>query len=180
MASTSKRRPLPALVALLALLLLTGLVWWRVIGRSGGSAGARPTCASSPAPAVRLPATRSVAVQVLNSTTRVGIAAKARAALQAAGFLVPAPARNDNKINTNKISVVAQIRFGPKGRAQATLVHYYFPGATLVQTTTTSSAVVVSLGKAYRQVATPAAVAKALKAAHAVSGTPAPAATAAC
>ena len=34
MASTTVRRPLPALIALLALLLLTGIVWWRVINRN--------------------------------------------------------------------------------------------------------------------------------------------------
>src|SRR3982750_2962517 len=39
MASTLLRRPLPALIALFALLLLTALVWWRVLHRADESAG---------------------------------------------------------------------------------------------------------------------------------------------
>ena len=37
MAEGTVRRPLPALIALLALTLLTALVWWRVLHRGGSS-----------------------------------------------------------------------------------------------------------------------------------------------
>lgn len=176
MASTTTRRPLPALVALVALLLLTGLVWWRVLNRGGASAsgsGAGPTCVVH-TPAVTLPAQRSVLVQVLNSTTRQGIGARARTALLDAGFDVPTAAVNDNKRYQNKIAGVAQIRFGPTGRTGAILLRYYLPGATLSATKSTTRVVVVSLGRKYIRVASPTVVQAALKKAHAVAGSPTP------
>ena len=162
MASTITRRPLPALVMLLALLALTGVVWWRVLHRSTDSTTAapvRPTCA--PTPSAAASATRTIAppssvtVAVLNSTQRSGIGAKARATLIQDGFKVPMNAANDT---SGTIASTAQIRYGPADADAATLLGYYFPGATLVRTRTTSAVVTVSLGQKYTAVATPAAV----------------------
>src|SRR3954454_18344971 len=89
-ASHLTRRPLPALVALIALLLFTGLVWWRGMHRGDSKPPACPTpTTSSSSPAAALPAPAEVTVQLLNSTTRAGIAAKARTTLVAAGFNSP-------------------------------------------------------------------------------------------
>jgi hypothetical protein len=149
------RRPLPALIALLALLLLTALVWWRVLNRDSGSA-ASSNCPTPSAPAAQLPGPNRVTVQVLNATSRNGIAGKARARLVADGFNSPRPAGNDKpKV---KIRGVAQIRFGPRGRNGATLLHYYFPGARLVPSKSKSAIVVVSLGEKYRGIASASAV----------------------
>jgi hypothetical protein len=159
------RRPIPALVALAALLVLTGLVWWRVLNRS--SADSASSC-PSPTPTVAmtvLPAPSSVTVQVLNATTHAGIATTTRTTLAGFGFLVPGLATND-KGNLNKIKGVAQIRYGPSSKDGATLLSYYFPGATLIPTASSSSTVLLSLGNAYQAVATPAAVALAMQAAH--------------
>lgn len=163
MASTLIRRPLPALVALLALFLLTSLVWWRVLHRGGETKAAARPCPSPTATQARLPAPGAVTVQVLNSTTRPGIGAKARSTLIADGFRVPASAKNDTAKERNKIKSSAEIRFGPTGKQAAALLRYYFPGAAMVTTTAGSSTIVVSLGTGYKRVAAAATVQAALK-----------------
>lgn len=162
MTSTPLRRPLPALIALLALLLLTALVWWRVLNRDNGSAASSSSnCPTPSAPAAHLPGPNRVTVQVLNATNRNGIAGKARTRLVADGFNSPRPAANEKpKV---KIRGVAEIRFGPRGRDGATLLRYYFPGARLVPSKAKSATVVVSLGEKYRGVASASSVTAALQ-----------------
>ncbi len=159
MPSPPKRRPLPALVFLLALTLLAALVWWRVLARSTGHASATPSCGSSTgAPAPReLPEQAAITVQVLNSTKRHGIAGAAQRVLVRDGFNAPAPAANDGKGfpgYSGVVKGVAEIRSGPNAIDGATLVQYYFPGAKLVQTNEKDSTVLVSLGLKYKRVAT--------------------------
>lgn len=178
MASTTVRRPLPALISLLALLLLTGIVWWRVVNRDNNSSGAScPSPSAAASQPAALPAPASITLQVLNATKRAGLAGKVRTSLQQYGFQVPAKAGNDpaNKV----IPTTAQIRFGPTGRQAATLLRYYFPGATLVPTTSPNATVVVSLGERYRAIATQAAVAAALRGDKLSVASPAPSPSAA-
>jgi hypothetical protein len=172
--SSAARRPLPALIALLALLVLTALVWWRVLHRgTGGSAGAAcPTPTSTPA-RVTLPAPASVTVEVLNSTNHSGIAAKARTTLVEDGFAVPSPAGNDTRYH-GKVLGVADIRYGPKAEQGALLLRYYLPGARLVANRGSSTTVVVSLGAKYRAIATPSAVQAALAKEHVALASAAP------
>jgi hypothetical protein len=159
-ASPSVRRPLPAVIALAALLLLTGIVWWRVLNRDTGSSGAS-TCPTESPPAVTLPAPNLVTVQVLNATDRTGIAEKARSTLVNDGFNSPNPAANDKpKV---KIPGVAQIRYGNKGTQGAKLLHYYLPKAKLVATKSKSATVIVSLGQRYKGVTSASAVTAALQ-----------------
>ncbi len=170
MANTIKRRPLPALVSLIALLALTGIVWWRVINRDTPS-DAQPSkqaqphsCTSSPVapPTKTLSAPATVTVRVLNSTDRRGIASKARASLLAAGFKVPDDAGNDRSVS---ITATAQIRYGKSGADAARLVHFYFPGAQLsLRKKTTTATVTVTLGNAYKSVASARAVREAMAA----------------
>jgi hypothetical protein len=159
LASTLTRRPLPALIALLALLLLTSLVWWRVMHRDDGSTAA----ASCPtrAPAQTLPAPATITVTVLNATKRNGIGARTRSALVEDGFNVPQAAANDK--SKAKVTGVAEIRYGATGKKGATLLRYYFPGARMVPTTSKTATVVVSLGTKYVRVAAASAVQAALK-----------------
>lgn len=162
MASSSARRPLPAVIALAALLLLTGIVWLRVLNRdSGGGAAGSSSCPTSAPSGASLPAPNLVTVQVLNATDRSGIAEKARSTLVNDGFNSPRPADNDSpKV---KIRGVAQIRYGRKGTTGAQLLHYYFPKAKLVPTRSKSATVVVSLGQRYRGITSSSAVAAALQ-----------------
>ena len=167
MTSPTQRRPLPALVFLLALCLLAALVWWRVLERGTGSASAKATtCPTTAAGKPKhLPEPAAVTLAVLNSTPRKGIAAAARTALLTDGFTIPEAAANDSAAagGHGVIAGVAEIRSGPLGAAGAQLVLYYFPGAKQVQTTATDGTVTVSLGSAYKAPASPAAVAAALK-----------------
>jgi hypothetical protein len=161
LASTLAKRPLPALVALLALLLLTSLVWWRVMHRGGGST-ASAACPSPTASAkATLPAPARITVTVLNATKRTGIAARARTTLVSSGFQVPSPAANDSP--KAKVLGTAEIRYGASAKPGATLLRYYFPGARLVPTASKTSVIVVSLGAKYRAVASAPAVQAALK-----------------
>ena len=167
--SAATRRPVPALLALIALLVLAGLVWWRVLHRGSGQAQARPpkSCAthSSPTPSSSpaLPAPNAVRIVVLNSTNRPGIAGKAQAALVKDGFRSPRPAAND-VAHYNKIRAVAQIRYGPDAKRAATLLHYYLPGSVLRQIHGQREVVTISLGKRYHQVASPGHVRAAMRA----------------
>ena len=166
MASTLARRPLPALISLLALLVLTALVWWRVLHRNDDSAsGAEkpcPTPTSTAATTTPLPAPQKVTVEVLNATNRTGIGGRARESLVADGFQIPRKAAND----TAKVPGVAEIRYGPAGTNAAKVLSYYLPGAKLVATQSRTATVVVSLGNRYTRVATPAAVQAAMAKDH--------------
>jgi hypothetical protein len=163
MADVKKRRPLPALICLLALTLLTALVWWRVLHRSDGKSEAKTNCPTQTTQAA-LPRPATVAVSVLNSTSRTGIAKSAAAALAKGGFTVSG---YGNDTGHAAIPGVAEIRYGPEQRGAATLLGYYLPGAKLVALTAPKdSTVIVSLGVKYRAVASAAAVKAAMSAAH--------------
>jgi hypothetical protein len=172
------RRPLPALVALVALLVLAGLVWWRVLHRGSGQAqaGPAPSCSTSRSPAPSsspaLPAPEAVRIVVLNSTNRPGIAGEAQAALVKEGFRSPRPAAND-VAHHNRIRAVAQIRYGPRTEPAAKLLHYYLPGSVLRRTHGTRAVVTISLGKRYHRVASPGQVHAAMRA-DGIGETPAP------
>jgi len=176
MATTITRRPLPALVSLLALLALTGIVWWRVANRDdAGHTSTKPThsptCRTSQAPQrVAAVAPKAVTVRVLNSTDRGGIAGKARTKLLSYGFHIPTAAANDSA--TVSIKQSAQIRYGTAGTAGARLLQHYFPGSVLSKIDSSSATVTVSLGDGYQGVASAARVkAELAKAAKSVSPT---------
>jgi LytR cell envelope-related transcriptional attenuator len=173
--SSMTRRPVPALVALLALLVLTGIVWWRVLHRDTTSNAGASCPTPTPTVTATLPAPSAVTVRVLNATDRTGIAAKARSTLVADGFAVPQPAGNDTRYK-GKVPGIADIRYGPKGKQAALLLRYYLPGARLMPTSSGSATVVVSLGARYRGVAAPATVQQALSRARIAVASASPAA----
>ena len=181
MTAPDRRRPLPALVAIAALTLLTALVWFRVLHRGAQTdhtvATTRSPCPTPTvsAPAV-LPKPGLVTLIVLNSTTRSGLAANARKALIADGFKVPAQAVNDGATygGHGQIAGVAEIRFGPSERLAAALVGYYLPGATMVQTDSSAPSVIVSLGSHFKTVLTAHAAGVAIAGAHVRITSPAP------
>lgn len=164
MSSPTKRRPLPALVLLIALTLLTSLVWWRVLHRDDGQAAAGSKCPKPGSSASLLPRPASVAVSVLNSTTRTGLARSTATTLTKIGFKVAGYANDLPKVH---VAGFAEIRFGPDQRKDAALLAYYFPGAKLVPLAADPHAiVVVSLGAKFKGVATARTAGAAMSSAH--------------
>lgn len=156
MSARSSRRPLPALVFVGALTILTVLVWYRVLNRSEGAATPSPTtCVTSSVPVKAptvLPYPGRVSVVVLNAANRDGLAAKTRKALRVRGFKVT-QIGNDGPAYGGRALYrgVGQIRFGPRGLAAATLLHYYLPRAAMRTTGATSATVTLALGSQFKQ-----------------------------
>lgn len=159
----STRRPLPALIFLLGLSLLTALVWWRVIHRtdSSNSSPSSQTCPTATQTVVPQPG--AVSVSVLNSTERAHLARTAADRLRKLGFHVTGYGNDDPGIVVNG---VAEIRYGPKGSQAATLLSFYLPGAVLVATQRSDSGVVVSLGTKYHALSSTAQAKQAMKSKH--------------
>ncbi|PZS16381.1 MAG: hypothetical protein DLM57_10475, partial [Pseudonocardiales bacterium] len=159
-----KRRPLPALILLVALTLLTSLVWWRVLHRDDGNAVAKVKCPTPTPSASVLPRPASVEVSVLNSTSRAGIAKATATTLTKNGFKVAGYGNDNPKVH---VAGIAEIRFGPNQKKDAALLAYYFPGAKIVPLAADPvGKVVVSLGLKFKAVATSAAAQAAMKAQH--------------
>ena len=179
MATSSARKPLPALAFLLALSILTALVWWRVLHRSDSSkaASSPPSCTASATPTVSVvPAPGAVTVTVLNSTDKTGLAAQVTGFLTTDGFKTGTPT-NDTSARS-PVAGVAEIRFGPTGAAAAKLLMFYVPGATLVpDATKTDASIDLAVGAKYTAVASTTDVAKALTSAK-LSQLPPPASSA--
>lgn len=175
MTSPGIRRPLPALIFVLALCLLAALVWWRVLNRDDPAPEHQATCSTTPAqPPTQLPKPAAVTLSVLNSTNHNGLGASVLALLKKDGFKIPAAAGND----TTPVAGVAEIRYGPTGTGGALLLAYYLPGSTLVTTDSANSTVVLSIGAKYKSLATAAAVTAKLKAdGITLAATPVPAPT---
>ncbi len=160
MSVATRRRPLPALAFLLALSILTGIVWWRVLHR------AEPTgTASSPTPSqsarctpgsrtVKLPTPSSVTVTVLNGAGREQLATKVSTQLKSRGFSTDTPG------NAPTLTGVGEIRFGTAGRPGATLLSYYLPGAKLAAASRRDAKVEVVLGSGFRSLASAATVSR--------------------
>jgi hypothetical protein len=154
MSAATRRRPLPALAFLLALSILTGIVWWRVLHRAESGETARTPGPTQSAPctsgakAVRLPTPRSVTVTVLNGAGRDQLANNVSSQLKSRGFTVGTPG------NTPALTGVGEIRFGTPGRAGATLLSYYLPGAKLTPATRRDARIEVLLGSGFRSLAT--------------------------
>jgi hypothetical protein len=172
MTAPDKRRPLPALVAIAALTLLTALVWFRVLHRGTEAAGTSETSTKPcPTPSVVaptvLPQPRLITLLVLNSTSRNGLAKGVKTLLTKDGFKV-AEATNDKTSygGHGVLPGIGEIRFGPSARAAATLLSYYVPGATLVPTDSSATSVILSLGAKYKALAPAASVSTALSTHH--------------
>ncbi len=110
-------------------------------------------------------------MNVLNSTQRAGLAATTATEFVKVGFKLAGPASNDTTSRA-PVAGVAELRFGPAGQASADLLKFYLPGAVEVLDPTRTGAVVdVALGAQFTALATPAAVAAALKAAQVTQAT---------
>jgi hypothetical protein len=162
MSTATRRRPLPALAFLLVLSVLTGIVWWRVLHRPEQSVTSKPPVVAGPtkctpgAKAVRLPTPASVTETVLNGAGRDLLATKVTSQLKSRGFTVGTPG------TTSALAGVGEIRFGTAGRAGATLLSYYLPGAKLATANRRDAKIDVVLGAGFRSLAAPETVSRAV------------------
>jgi hypothetical protein len=177
MTAPDKRRPLPALVVIAALTLLTALVWFRVLHRGTGTHEIITKPCPTPtvtAPSV-LPKPSLVTLIVLNSTTRNHLAAGAKQALVKDGFKVSLAGNDATAYGGHgALPGIGEIRYGPSAKAAATVLSYYVPGATMVATDSSATSVILSLGARYIAPAPAASVSAALASAHATVTSPAP------
>ncbi|CAN5556155.1 envelope integrity protein Cei [soil metagenome] len=161
MPASPTRRPLPALAFLLALTVLTAIVWWRVLHRNDAASStvAKPvpqvTC-STKGKKLTLPRAQAVTVRVLNGNGATGLAASVATQLKSRGFV------SSGTSDTSTLTGVAEIRFGKTGQSGATLLSFYLPGSKLVSISRPDATVDVALGKAFKSVASKAAVTAAI------------------
>lgn len=164
MSARSARRPLPALIFLIALAVLASIVWYRVDHRSQAEAASTPKptpCAT--ATTTVLPANSAVTVNVVNANGTNGLARSTLDAFTALGFVAGTTTTADQNSTD-----VATVTSGPTAAAAAKLVSFYVPGSTVAADGRTDATVTVTVGSKFTGVAT-AGVAKAALAAAKVT-----------
>jgi hypothetical protein len=153
------RRHQITLVAVLVLLLAAGVVaagyYTGRLGTSSGDVAVRPqpTC---PRPSARPTATLApskVRVNVYNTTTVNGLAARVAAGLRQRGFRVGAVANDPRGTHPAGTAVV---RYGSKGTAAARLVAGQVPRSTVQRDRRRSATVDLVLGRGFTALAPPA------------------------
>lgn len=153
MTAPHHRRPLPAVMFIGALTILTAIVWVRVLDRGTAAGDSGTSACTTPTPTLPrvLPYNTSISVIVLNSTDRANLAATTKTALQKLSFKVVSAANDEPSYGGHgEIAGVGEIRFGPSAAAAATVLHYYLPDAALVRTDSSSTTVIVSLGTKFK------------------------------
>jgi hypothetical protein len=106
--------------------------------------------------AVKLPTPASVTVTVLNGAGREQLASKVSSQLKSRGFATGAPG------NAPALTGVGEIRFGTPGRAGATLLSYYLPGAKLTAASRRDAKIELVLGSGFQSLASAATVTRAV------------------
>lgn len=165
MPTSTTRRPLPALAFLLALTVLTAIVWWRVLHRDTSSGAPHSTVAAAPTASstcsahkpVVLPKPAAVSVQVLNGNGQSGLAATVAGQLKALGFNSAGYGNASSPIAT-----AGELHYGAAGAPGAKLLSYYLPGFKLVPVSRAGATVDVVLGQAYKGLAAQKSVQAAL------------------
>jgi LytR cell envelope-related transcriptional attenuator len=170
---SSRRSPLPAVIAVvLALAVGVGGGWW-FAGRDKSTPAASPTTstsctshstakatakstakssAKSTAKAVALPNPRVIQVNVYNATTRSGLARSTSVLLAARGFAIGATA-NDPLNKT--VPGTAEIRFGRKGLLAAKVVAAQVPSPVMVRDLRPDASVDFVIGNTFTALNTP-------------------------
>ena len=164
------RRALPALTLLLALSVVAGLVWLRVLDRVDAGASQADGCSTSAAAG-------RMQVRVYNATGREGLAKTVATQLAGRGYAV-LTTENDPLSGVRPVEAAAEVRFGPAGRRVADQVRRQVPGATLYRDAREGTVVDLVLGERYRRLATPAELARGRQGIAAVPAQPTPAPTA--
>jgi hypothetical protein len=149
------RRPVPAVVLLVALSVLALVVWWRVLHRGGEATAV--ACPARTTTGVLALDPRRVRVRVYNATETSGLARKVADQLRRRGFSIAATS-NDPLTGTRAVRGVGELRYGALGADQARLVSWQFPGIRLAEDPRTDAIVDVAVGPGFRALASSAQV----------------------
>lgn len=160
------RRALPALALLLALSVVAGMVWLRVLDRVDAGASSSAACTTS-APG------NKVQLRVYNATAREGLAKTVATQLAGRGYAILA-AENDPLAGVRPVEGPAEVRFGPSGKKLAEQVRRQVPGATLYRDAREGAVIDVVLGDRYIRLSTPGELAKGRQGIAKVPAAPAP------
>ena len=177
MTAPPRRRALPAVIFIGILVVLTAVVWVRVLSGAASPGTSPSSSCTTPAPPVPsvLPRPTAVSVIVLNGTDRAKLAAHTKTGMTARGFRVVQIGNDEPSYGGHGILTgVGEIRYGPTAAAAAELVHYYLPGARMVATDSSASTVILALGTTFQHLLLPAQVASELAAHHARMTTSSP------
>jgi hypothetical protein len=145
----------PPLAFLLVLALAAAALWVYVLQKDDDGTTSASTCTAAPSLAPS-----SVTVQVLNASTKQGVATTVAKDLQQRGFKVGGAA-NDRPGRT--VTGVGEIRHGVRGAQAAAFLALYLPGSTDYQDTRATGTVDLVIGPAYVKLATDDQVAEALR-----------------
>jgi hypothetical protein len=126
---------------------------------SPGSSTPKPCVTATVRPGVVLPKPGTITANVYNSSDRRGLARTTADTLTGRGFVV---ARVANDPLAKGLTTIGEIRYGPKGKANAQLMAFYIVGATLVADKRADASIDVVVGGAFVAVADQATVTKAL------------------
>lgn len=154
----SSRRPIPPLILLVVLAVIALGVWFKVLQTEEARPAADDEACPTP-PAVTALDTATIEVRVLNATPTEGLAAQVTAEFQGRGFVVTA---TDNDRSGRTVAGVGELRYGPRGAAQAAYTALFVPGITLTRDTRADALLDVVLGPEYAGLAANEAVAEAL------------------
>lgn len=123
---------------------------------TGTSGTASPLTSKSPS---ALPKPKTITVNVYNSTSTGGLARKTANAMSSRGFTI-GTVGNDSA--PKPVLGVAEVRYGPKGQQQATVVAANVHGAKLVLDKRKTTDVDLAVGAKFKHLATTAQVKEAL------------------
>jgi hypothetical protein len=149
------------------LLVLFGATFGAIRLLKGGASADPAASGSTPGPCVSttvtagaaLPKPATVTANVYNATHRAGLARTTAATLKTRGFGIGSIA---NDPTGKSLTTVGEIRYGPQGKDNATLMRFYLVGATLVLDQRTDATIDVVLGAMYKGIADQKAINAAL------------------
>jgi hypothetical protein len=162
-----KRRPwATVIVVLLMMAVVFGGTYGAVVLLRGDAAKPEASAPTTQAcvtatvtPGASLPQPSTVTVNVYNATDRAGLAKRTADELKARGFGL---GRVANDPLGKSLTNVGEIRYGPTGADNATLLRFYVPKALMVQDERTDATVDLVLGVKYKALAPQKAVDAAL------------------
>ena len=171
-----RRKPIPAIVLAVLLVIAAIVVWVKVIDRADNTAAATacppvPAVGGKPAPQIGTPLAYNalakvtpmppseVQVAVWNASTKHGAAQTVITSLEQLGFTVPAAPQTDQaypQSASNPNDVLAcqgQIRFGANGESAARTLSLVLPCTQLIRDNRQDASVTVSIGSKFGSVA---------------------------